>query len=88
VSASLLTAAGLPETIVADRDAYRARAIELANDPVALGALRAKLAAARHTAPFFDTGRFVRNLERAYEAMWARHRRGEPPATIEIGEPS
>ncbi|MEX2202174.1 MAG: tetratricopeptide repeat protein [Dongiaceae bacterium] len=88
VSASLLTAADIPELIAADRDTYRARAIELAHDPATLGVLRAKLAAARHTAPFFDTGRFVRNLECAYEAMWARHRRGELPATIEIGEPS
>jgi predicted O-linked N-acetylglucosamine transferase (SPINDLY family) len=87
VSASLLTAAGLPELVTADRAAYRVRAIELAHNSAALGALRTKLAASRHTAPFFDTGRFVRNLESAYEAMWARQRRGEPPATIEIGEP-
>ncbi|MEX2298631.1 MAG: glycosyltransferase, partial [Dongiaceae bacterium] len=86
VSASLLTAAGIPDLVTADREAYRDRAIELARDPVALGALREKLRTARHDAPFFDTGRFVRNLERAYETMWARHRSGEPPATLTIEE--
>ncbi|MEX0809819.1 MAG: tetratricopeptide repeat protein [Dongiaceae bacterium] len=84
VSASLLTAAGIPELVMADRDAYRDRAIELAREPAALDALREKLRVARHGAPFFDTGRFVRNLERAYETMWARHRSGALPATLTI----
>jgi len=34
--------------------------------------------------PLFDTSRFARGLEHAYEAMWARHERGEPPAPIDV----
>ena len=86
VSASLLTAAGLPELVMPDMEAYRSRAIELAQHPGTLQQLRDRLTAAQATAPFFDTARFVRNLERAYEAMWARHARGEKPATLVIEE--
>jgi len=86
VSASLLIAAGLPQAVMPDLDAYRRRAIELAHDPAALAAMRAQLTAARNIAPFFDTGRFVRNLENAYLAIRDRHRRGERPSTLLIEE--
>ncbi len=86
VSASLLTAAGLPEMVMPDRDSYRRRAIELAQQPGTLRSLRDRLTGAQSSAPFFDTARFVRNLERAYETMWARHARGEKPALLAIEE--
>jgi protein O-GlcNAc transferase len=86
VSASLLTAACLPDMVMPDVEAYRQRAIELAQQPALLGPLRDRLVAAQATAPFFDTARFVRNLETAYEAMWARHASGEKPATLQIEE--
>jgi len=86
VSASLLTAAGLPDMVMPDMESYRLRAIELAQQPATLKALRDRLVAAQSTAPFFDTARFVRNLEGAYAAMWARHARGEKPATLAIEE--
>jgi len=63
VGASLLTAAGLPELITETAADYEALALALARDPARLAALRAKLAAARHTAPLFDTPRFARDLE-------------------------
>jgi predicted O-linked N-acetylglucosamine transferase (SPINDLY family) len=71
--ASLLTAIGLPELIVPDLATYEATAIHLATQREELTALRAKLASNRRTYPLFDTERFVRNLEAAYEELWARH---------------
>ena len=74
-------AIGMPELVAADLDAYQARVLELAHDPDALAALRAELADHRSSQPLFDTPRFVRNLERAYDLVWDRNLRGEPPAT-------
>jgi len=73
VGASLLTAIGLPELIMPDLAAYEATAVRLATSPEELAALTAKLAANRLTTPLFDTPRFVRNLETAYEELWTRH---------------
>ena len=85
VAASLLTAAGLPELIVASREEYERRAIALAVDPNELGALRARLEQNRSRMPLFDTDAYVRHLEQAYEMMWATHARGEPPRSFLVG---
>jgi len=71
VGASLLTAAGLPELITRSAQDYEATALALARDPARLKAIRDKLAANRASAPLFDTARFTRNLESAYEKMLA-----------------
>lgn len=84
VSASLLQAAGLPQLITRDWDGYVRLARELAADADARAALRRHLDAARTTAPLFDTGLFVRDLEEAYRRMWARFRAGERPAAIDL----
>jgi predicted O-linked N-acetylglucosamine transferase (SPINDLY family) len=79
VAASLLTAAGLPELIAADRRSYEELAIGLAADAPRLTAIRSRLAAARQTAPLFDTAAFTRNLEALYRRMYERSRSGLPP---------
>ena len=84
VAASLLQAAGLSELVTYSPRAYRDLAVKLARDPARLAALRARLADLQRSAPLFDTGRYVRALERGYEAMWARHRAGQPPAPIDV----
>jgi predicted O-linked N-acetylglucosamine transferase (SPINDLY family) len=71
--ASILTAIGLPELIMPDLAAYEETAVRLATHHEEMAALKAKLAANRLTNPLFDTGRFIRNLETAYEELWARH---------------
>lgn len=73
VAASLLHAIGLPELIASSAKEYEETAIALARDPQRLRALRERLARNRFAAPLFDTGRYVRDLERAYERMWAIH---------------
>jgi predicted O-linked N-acetylglucosamine transferase (SPINDLY family) len=70
VSGSVLRAAGLPELVTTSLDEYEATALRLAQNPAELAALRARLAANRDTCPLFDTPRYVRHLERAYELMW------------------
>ena len=84
VSASLVTAIGLPELIVRSTEEYRALAIRLANDRAALGQLRDRLAANRLTTPLFDSRLFVRHLEAGYQAMWQRAVAGLPPDHIAV----
>lgn len=84
VAASLLSAIGLPELIAVTPQAYEQMAIDLATDPDKLARIRSKLAGNRLTAPLFDTGRFARNIEAAYTAMYERHRAGLPPDHIDV----
>jgi predicted O-linked N-acetylglucosamine transferase (SPINDLY family) len=84
VAASLLSAHGVPELIAQSLDEYEALALKLARDPAALAAVREKVARHRDTHALFDTTRFTRNLEAAYQAMWERHLRGERPQTFSV----
>jgi len=84
VAASLLAAIGLPELIAEDFAAYEALALKLARDTSALGSLRKKLAANRHTAPLFDADEFRLNIESAFSTMVNRARRGEAPIGFDV----
>jgi protein O-GlcNAc transferase len=86
VSSSLLLSVGLGELVAGSLDDYEALALDLARNPVRLNMIRRKLARYRCTAPLFDTGRFVKNLESAFMKMWDAYRRGEPPRKLEIVE--
>jgi predicted O-linked N-acetylglucosamine transferase (SPINDLY family) len=65
--ASFVTAAGVPELIVPDREAYVAEAIALARDPMRLANYRDKLLS--REGPLFDTAGRVRELEACLVAM-------------------
>ena len=84
MGASLLTAIGLPELIASIWAEYEELAVALASEPARLGSIRDKLAGNRLTARLFDTARFTRTLEAAYEAMMRRAYAGEPPDHIFI----
>lgn len=84
VAASLLAAAGLPELITQTLADYEALALHLAAEPAKLASCKAKLAQNRSTFPLFNTDRFRRHLESAYETMWARHQHGEPPESFAV----
>lgn len=84
VAAGLLNAVGLPETVTTSLDGYEALAVGLAGDPATLAAYRRRLAAARATAPLFDSPRFTRHLERAFQTMWERHAAGLPPEPFTV----
>ena len=78
MSASILSAAGLPELVADTLQQYEDMAVSLANDRCSREALRQKLADSRFSEPLFDTKRTVRNLESAFERMWAIYQAGEP----------
>ena len=84
VAASLLNAVSLGELVTQSLEEYEALALQLANNPQQLQALKARLAANRDTAALFDTPGYTRLLESAYLAMWERHLSGEPPATFAV----
>jgi predicted O-linked N-acetylglucosamine transferase (SPINDLY family) len=81
---SLLRAAGLPELVAADPNAFVEYAIRLGRDPELLGGLKRRLVANRHSAPLFDTAARVRELEAAFAEMWRRHAAGEAPASFSV----
>ncbi len=86
VSASILTAVGLPDLVTHSLEEYAALAGELSRDGDRLRRLREKLAENRLTEPLFDTPRFVRNLEAAYRQMWAVFQERAKPSQIEVVE--
>ena len=84
VAESLLRAVGLPDLVADDLADYERRAVSLARAPDLLGALRARLEQNRATAPLFDTRRYARGLEAAFETAWARHVAGGAPAAFAV----
>lgn len=84
VGASLLKAIGLDELITKCPDDYEALALKLANKPSYLHSIKQRLADNRVTHPLFDTARFTRYLEAAYEIMWQRQQRGEPAQAFAV----
>jgi predicted O-linked N-acetylglucosamine transferase (SPINDLY family) len=70
VAASLLHAVGLPGLVMPDLASYEETAVRLATEPGALAAIRHRLDENRLTYPLFDTERYARDLERAYDALW------------------
>lgn len=83
VAASLLRAHGVPELIAPDVETYIERACEISGDPTQLEILRGKVRRRDRSALFCAQQR-VREIERAYEAMWARHIAGMPPADFDV----
>ena len=79
VAASLLTALDMPELITPDLAAYEALALDLAQRPDRLRAIRDRLRRNIVGATVFDGTHFRIGLEAAYERMMARHRAGLPP---------
>jgi predicted O-linked N-acetylglucosamine transferase (SPINDLY family) len=86
VGGSLLNAMGLPELIVESLADYEALALKLAREPDRLAALRQKLMANRTSAPLFDTDRYVRHIESVFTTIVERQRRGQPPASFDVGQ--
>ena len=87
VAASMLNAAGLPELVTNNLDDYEALALKLAGDPALLQSTRQKLERNRSTCRLFDSDRFRRHIEAAYEKMWDIYLRGESPRNFRV-EPS
>ena len=84
VAASLLRAAGLAELVTSNLQEYEALAFKLASEHSLLQSIRQKLVDHRSTCPLFDSDRFRRHIEAAYETMWSIHCRGEAPRNFRV----
>lgn len=84
VSESLLRTIGLPELVAATVDDYVAKAVSLSRNRGELDGLRTRLIGNRATTPLFDTERFTRHLERAYEMMVERAKADLPPDHFDV----
>lgn len=84
VAASLLLAAGLPELITDKPADFEALAVRLAHNPAELKDLRDKLAANKDSRALFDTDRFRKHIEAAYQGMWDRWLAGEKPQSFSV----
>ena len=84
VSESLLTAVGLPELVAADEQAFVDMAVAMARSPLRRRALKARLEQNRLRMPLFDTERFTRHLEAAFEMMVERAANGLPPQAFDV----
>jgi protein O-GlcNAc transferase len=83
VGLSLLRAHGVPELIAESGEEYEAIAIRLGNDADYRQSIRRRVAD-RSQSRLFATRRRVRELESAYETMWARHLAGLPPQDFDV----
>lgn len=84
MAGSLLHAVGLSELVTSSLEEYERLALSLITTPARLAEVRSKLETARERSPLFDTERYCRNLEAAFQMMWERSERGEPPAPIRV----
>lgn len=82
VAGSLLYAVGLPEMVTRSMDEYEALALDLAAYPEKLAAVKTKLAQNIKTAPLFDTKRFAKHIEAAFETMHKRAMAGDMPESF------
>ncbi|MFS4581212.1 tetratricopeptide repeat protein [Phaeobacter sp. C3_T13_0] len=83
-TASLLVAADMDELLSTTPQAYEKRAIELAEDSDQLMALRSKLRLMQSKAPLFDTARYIKDLERGLDLVFAHHCKGLPPQHFNV----
>lgn len=70
MSASLLNALSLKDLTATSFKEYEKLAILLAKNPKKLNALRLTLNANKKLSSLFDTSKFVKNLEKAYQKIW------------------
>ena len=79
MGSSLLKAVGLPELITATEQEYEDKAVELAQDPALMQAIRQKLATNLPNSALFDNQAFARNIETAFTTIHQRACQGLPP---------
>lgn len=84
MAASLLRMAGMPELIAPDPAAYEALLRKLLASADVRQACREKLRQQRQSALFFHPQRWVRHYEHALQAIWQRHRTGQPPQKLSL----
>ena len=84
MAASLLNAVGLPELITTTQEEYESLAISLAKNPVEIQKIKNKLAANLPASDLYNTQKFTRNIEAAYQSMYQRYQNDLPPDNIYV----
>ena len=84
VTASLLTAVGIPELITKSFKEYEDLAVELATQKNKIREIRDKLNNNISTTPLFNTRLYAKNLEKAYKKMYENYHSGSEPSDIYI----
>jgi predicted O-linked N-acetylglucosamine transferase (SPINDLY family) len=74
VGVSLLSSTGLTDLIATNEDNYVEIATRLANDRESLTTLRSNLRSRMQESPLCDAKRIVREIENAYQSMFAKYR--------------
>lgn len=88
VAAGMCFTTGLGRQLVANSwEDYVQKAIRLAQNPEELQKVKLHLRETRETGRLFDTGRWVRNLERGLSMAWQRYREGLAPTTLRVEDP-
>jgi len=87
-AASHLVNAGLPELVVDNWEAYRARARDLAGDLDNLATVRRHLRDTLLQSPVCDAPRFAAHLSAALRGIWQRYCRDLPPAALTFEQDS
>lgn len=82
VATSLVRNIGLDEMATGDRAAYASLALDLAQNPDRLAAVRSRLQGNRATTPLFDSLSFTRAIERGFTEAHRRWDVGEAPVDI------
>ncbi|MBF0185528.1 MAG: tetratricopeptide repeat protein [Magnetococcales bacterium] len=81
---SLLRNVGLGELVTHSMAEYEELAVALCHNPGRLQTLRQQMQAQLLTSPLFDSPRFTRHLESAYQLIWQRHLQGLPPDHVSV----
>ncbi|OIQ29512.1 MAG: glycosyltransferase [Alphaproteobacteria bacterium MedPE-SWcel] len=84
VAGSILTAAGLPDLVTPSEKKYHDVALRIAQDPDYLADIRTRLAAARTSAPLFDTKGYTQDFERLLEKAFQNYRDGNAPKSMAL----
>lgn len=84
MSESLLMAMGMQELVCRNLKEYEELAYALAVDAEKRKAIRQKIVKNRLTSPLFDTPRFVKNLESAYETLVQNYLEEKPAAGFDV----
>jgi predicted O-linked N-acetylglucosamine transferase (SPINDLY family) len=84
VAASLLHAMDMPELVTDSVAEYEALAIALASQPDQLAAVKSRLLVNRKSCALFDTERYTRHLETAFQIMQQRQTAGLPPSMLVV----
>jgi predicted O-linked N-acetylglucosamine transferase (SPINDLY family) len=84
VAASLLHAMGLSDLVAPSPAAYEDLAVRIGHDADLRASLRKRVEANRATSVLFDTPRFTRHLEAAFERMWDAYVDGRPPVSFDV----